>query len=349
MPPVIENSPVRASLEVDNLSSHLHDYLLFLPHKEKCSPNPPLPIGAKRISTTLPSFINKKPENIPPVNEAIKQFKPKRKPKKTKRTVISEDGTQREYEGLLFTLKGDRKWFIIPPDKKIRPLENPYSLNGAREVLARRQVKARPVPPSPKKIEEFLDENPHYTTHPVMYEIQHEEQELFFMAAWYWIRQELLEKETPEEQKTSSTTKQSFKEESPPLCFRELYLNDYGVIYNREITKEDGKVARTCGQVDIFGVLSDSQGVIIDFGVHSEQKELQTLRQYHGMRAVIEENNHGRTPPITVLIGRHFRDEDGTNIVHLQRPQRFPPNENYSTTERIITHNFYENSSLIAD
>lgn len=345
MPPVAENIPVRAYLQVGKPSSTHPDSLLFLPHQERYLQNPPLPVGAKRISTTLPSFINKKPENIPPVKEAIKKFKPRRKPQKTKRTLVLDEGISKEYEGLLFTLKGDRKWFIIPPDKKIKPLEKPYSLNGAHEVLARRQVKARPVPPSPKKIEEFLDENPHYTTHPLMYEILHEEQELFFMAAWYWIRQELLDKETDD-------TASSCRDESPPLCFRELYLNDYEVIYNREITKEDGKVAKTCGQVDIFGVLSDSQGVIIDFGVHSEQKELQTLRQYHGIRAVIEENNHGQTPPITVLIGRHFRDEDGTNIVHLQRPQRFhpnDPNENYSTTERIISHNFYKNTSLIAD
>ncbi len=341
MPPVIENIPVRAYLKVEDSSSTHPSSLLFLHHQEKYLQNPPLPIGAKRISSTLPSFINRKPEKIPPVKEAIKQFKPRRRPQKTKRTLMLDDGITKEYEGLLFTLKGDRKWFIIPPDKKIQPLEKPYSLNGAREVLARRQVKARPVPPSPKKIEEFLDENPHYTTHPVMYEILHEEQELFFMAAWYWIRQELLENETP--------TDSSLKDESPPLCFRELYLNDYGVIYNREVTREDGKVAKTCGQVDIFGVLPDSQGVIIDFGVHSEQKELQTLRQYHGIRAIIEENNHGQTPPITVLIGRHFRDEDGTNIVHLQRPQRFHPNEKYYTTERTVSHNFYENTPLIAD
>lgn len=272
---------------------------------------PPIPIGAEKISDLIPySKIRKNPQKILPVEAAVRKTRIKKAPQLTTR-VIEEDGFEEEYEGLLFTYKRRPTWFIIPPEKKIPPLDEPFYLNGARSALARRQDKSRPIPPTPHEIRTYLEKHPDQNTHLRTYDVAHDAQEIFTLAAWHWLRNYFLEDEIPPDEIT------------PSLCYREVYLNNYGVVYDRKPTADDGKVAVTCGQVDIYGTLPDNQGVIIDFGSFSRDKELQTLRQYHGMQAVIQETNHDQAPPMTTYIGEYFKDKEGVNIIHLKSSRNF--------------------------
>ncbi len=294
--------------ELDRAQSTLLQPLLFSEQKLQ----PPIPIGVRKIKDKIPPYLQKRPTQVLPVEVAVNKLKPQKVPKLTRR-VILDDEEEREYEGLFFERRRKGHWFVIPPQEKIPLLSEPFHMNGARQALLNRQDKARPIPPTQEKIDMYLKDHPEEVTHLGVYEVAHDAQEIFTMAAWQYIRKMLIEDEIPSEKETDS------------LCYREVYLNDYGVIYDRKATEEDGRVAKTCGQVDIYGTLGDNQGVIIEFGSFSEEKELQVLRQYYGTKSLIEENNHNQSPPITTLIGSYYKDTDGVNIIHLKRPERYTP------------------------
>lgn len=316
---------------------------------EPCSPidsyspkNPPIPIAARKLEgANMPKKLKKGPAVVPPLSIALQKFSPQGVPEVVSR-MIHEEGEVREYEGLLINTKARQHWFIIPPEERVQPLDIPFAMNGARNELARRQVKSRPIPPSKETLDKFFDKYPQIRRHPQSDLVIHEAQELAFMAGWSWIRQILVDSGDNDEIAVPTD------DETQPLCFQEVYLNDYGVVYDRKVTEFDRKVGQTCGQVDIYGMLLDAQGVIIDFGSLDERKELQTLRQYQGMRAVIQESNHGKVPPITVLIGEYFRDGDGVNVVHLKKPEQYSPDVLFSQ-DLPSQHNFYEVSSSAAD
>jgi hypothetical protein len=189
-----------------------------------------------------------------------------------------------KYTGILFKTRNQGDWFVLPPGQELKLpiMDEPYTLNGARKELQKRQR---------------INHAKHGT------EAQHERNLHFFATNWDRLVDVFYAPQLPRQKRLKQ--------------FTEVDVNDF-VVNDLEADQQDSEnptIRRTAGKVDFLGTGPDGQIIIVEFGKKPGGKTKQLDRHAAAVEEVIRMKNHGEgNLNIATFIGIYERTSNYQRI-----------------------------------